>query len=213
MRRTWLVLGVLLLTGSVIGLAFLQYLMPPSFDNPPAVNQAGIVHFKSVISTADVAPLTVPAFVWIFRLLLAAAWAGYGTILLTSYRYNVGIGRYALPAIGGLALSVALLCPPSLSSDVYAYAGWGRMAVIYGLSPYAHTLASLAGLGDPAGLIAPVGASTTHGPVWIALVSALVGALRGAGLWVQVVALKLLAGGAVLAAAVSAREIARVYDA
>jgi hypothetical protein len=86
------------------------------------------------------------------------------------------------------------------------------MCVIYGWSPYQHTLRSLAELGDSAGLIAPVGASTTHGPIWIALVCAVVGPLRNAGLWVQVVGLKLLAGGAVLAAAISGRAIARFYD-
>jgi hypothetical protein len=207
-----LLLGVLLLAGSMIGLAFVQYLMPPSFDNPPAVNHAGIVHFRSVLPIAGVTPLSVPAFVWIFRLLLATAWIGYGTILLISYRYDAGIGRYTLPAVGGLALLLAVLFPPSLSSDVYAYVGWGRMAAIYDWSPYDRTLRSLAELGDPAGLIAPVGASTTHGPVWIALVSAVVGLLRSAGLWVQVVALKLLAGAALLAAAVSGREVARSYD-
>jgi len=202
----------LVLTGSVIGLAIVQYLMPPSFDNPPAANHAGVVHFRTVISAADVTPLSVPAFLWIFRLLLAAAWIGYGMILSIAYRYGTGIGRYSLPIIGGCALAMALLFPPSLSSDVYAYAGWGRMAVLYDLSPYFHTLRSVAELGDPAGLIAPVGASTTHGPVWIALVTALVSGLGGAGLWVQVVALKLLAGVALLVAAISGREIARFYD-
>ena len=211
-QRTWLLFGALLLAGSVIGLSIVQYLMPPSFDNPPAVNHAGVVQFRSVISTA-VAPLSIPTFIWIFRLLLAGAWAGYGTILWIGYRYNAGIGRYTLPAMGGLALLVALLFPPSLSWDVYAYAGWGRMTVVYDLNPYVHTLRNLAELGDPAGLVAPVGASTTHGPVWIALVSAIVGLLRGAGLWAEVVALKLLAGAALLAAAIGGREIARFYDA
>jgi Glycosyltransferase family 87 len=211
-QRTQLVFGMLLLSVSAIGLAGLQYLMPPSFDNPAAVNQAGIVHFRSVISTGHVTPLSVSAFVWLFRFFLTTVWVGYGTIVWTSYRYNVSNGRFTLPAIGLISLLLALLFPPSLSSDVYAYVGWGRMCVIYGWSPYQHTLRSLAELGDSAGLIAPVGASTTHGPIWIALVCAVVGPLRNAGLWVQVVGLKLLAGGAVLAAAISGREIARFYD-
>jgi hypothetical protein len=212
MQRTLLVSGVLVLSASASGLAGLQYFMPPSFDNLPGVNQAGLVHFRSVISTAHVTPLSVPAFLWLFRILLVTVWVGYGTIVLSSYRTNAGIGRFALPAIGTTALLLALLFPPSLSSDVYAYAGWGRMWVNHGWSPYEQSLRSLAELGDPAGLIAPVGASTSHGPIWIALVCAVVGLLQNLGLWVQVVALKLLAGGAVLAAAISGREIARFYD-
>ena len=86
------------------------------------------------------------------------------------------------------------------------------MWVIHGWSPYERTLRSLGELGDPAGLMAPVGASTTHGPIWIALVCAIVGLLRSLGLWVQVVALKLVAGAAILAAAISGREVARFYD-
>jgi hypothetical protein len=212
MQRTLLVSGILLLSASAIGLAGLQYFMPPSFDNPPGVNQAGLVHFRSVVSTARVTPLGMSAFLWLFRFLLVSVWVGYGAILLSSYRYNPSIGRFTLPAIGLTGLSLALLFPPSLSSDVYAYAGWGRMWVIHGWSPYERTLRSLAELGDAAGLMAPVGASTTHGPIWIALVCALVGLLRNLGLFVQVVGLKLLAGGAVVAAAISGREIARFYD-
>jgi len=212
MQRRLLVSGILLLGASAIGLAGLQYFMPAAFDNPPGVNQAGLFHFRSVISAAQVTPLGMSAFVWLFRFLLVTVWAGYGTILFISYRYNPGIGRFTLPAIGLTAFLLALLFPPSLSSDVYAYVGWGSMWVIHGWSPYERTLRSLADLGDPAGLIAPVGASTTHGPIWIALVCAVVGLLRNAGLFVQVVGLKLLAGGAVLAAAISGREIARFYD-
>ena len=65
-----LVFGSLLLTSSVIGLASVQYFTPPSFDNPPAVNQAGFVHFRSVISAVHDTSVSVPAFVWIFRVLL-----------------------------------------------------------------------------------------------------------------------------------------------
>jgi hypothetical protein len=112
-----------------------------------------------------------------------------------------------------MAIAVAILFPPSLSSDIYAYAGWGRMLVMHGWSPYAHTLASLADINDPAGLIAPVAATSTHGPVWIALVSTIVALLSGAGLWWQILALKVLAALALIAAAVGAREVARSFDA
>ena len=100
MQRTLLVSGILLLSASAIGLAGLQYFMPPSFDNPPGVNQAGLVHFRSVVSAARVTPLGMSAFLWLFRFLLVSVWVGYGAILLSSYRYNSSIGRFTLPAIG-----------------------------------------------------------------------------------------------------------------
>ena len=204
--------GVLVLTCAMAGLAIAQYFMPPAFDNPPAVNQAGLAHVQSVIAAARVTPVETRTFVWMFRLLLASAWMAYATIVWTSYRHNVSLGRYSLPAIGGLAVFIALVFPPSLSSDVYAYVGWGRMVAIYGWSPYVHTLGELAALGDPAGVIAPVPASSTHGPVWIAVVSAIVFALRGTTLLAQVVAFKLLAALALVAAAISGRRIAASYD-
>src|SRR5437773_11092310 len=118
MQRTLLVSGILLLSASAIGLAGLQYFMPPSFDNPPGVNQAGLVQFRSVLSTAHVTPFGVSGFIWLFRFLLTTVWVGYGTIVWSSYRYNAGIGRFSLPAIGITSLSLALLFPPSLSSDI-----------------------------------------------------------------------------------------------
>src|SRR5258706_13481662 len=125
MQRMLLVSGILLLSASAIGLAGLQYFMPAAFDNPPGVNQAGLLHFRSVIPAAQVTPLGISAFVWLFRFLLVTVWAGYGTILFISFRYNPGMGRITLRAIALTALSLALLFPPSLSSDVYAYVGWG----------------------------------------------------------------------------------------
>jgi len=133
-------------------------------------------------------------------------------MLVAGYRSATDLGRFTVRVVGGMAIGVAILFPPSLSSDIYAYAGWGRMLVMHGWSPYAHTLASLADINDPAGLIAPVAATSTHGPVWIALVSAAVALLSGGDLWWQILALKVVAALALVAAAVGAREIARSYD-
>jgi hypothetical protein len=56
--------GVLMLALSVIGLTGLQYLMPPSFNNRPVVNQAGIAHFQSVVSSLNFVPLSVSVTPW-----------------------------------------------------------------------------------------------------------------------------------------------------
>lgn len=205
--------GILLLAASVIGLGLLQYLLPASFDNPAGVNHAGLEHFRGLIPIKGVGPLTVSGFSWIFRLLLATTWTGYGFILFCSYRDGTSTGMYGPAAIGALAVLTAFLFPPSLSSDVYAYAGWGRMWVSHGWNPYLRTLLDFAHLGDQAGVIAPVPASTTHGPVWLVIVCFIAELFRHSGLLAQVIALKLVQAGAVLAAAVAGRSIAGFYDA
>jgi hypothetical protein len=87
-KRSLLKPGIVLLTASVVGLAGLQYLMPASFDNPPGVNHAGIDHFLSVIPMVHVPALSISRFSWMFRVLLATAWIGYGMILVSGYRYS-----------------------------------------------------------------------------------------------------------------------------
>ena len=211
-QNLWFLCGLLTLAGSVIGVAGVQYFLPASFDNPPGVSHTGLLYFRQVIAPAELTTMSPAAFTWAFRLLLAAAWVGYGTMLVAGYRAATDLGRFTVRVVGGMAIAVAILFPPSLSSDIYAYAGWGRMLVMHGWSPYAHTLASLADINDPAGLIAPVAATSTHGPVWIALVSATVALLSGVDLWWQILALKVVAALALIAAAIGAREVARSYD-
>ena len=209
----WFWCGLLMLAGSILGMAGIQYLLPVSFDNPPGVSHTGLLHFRQAIAPTELAAVSPETFAWAFRLLLAAAWVGYGTLLVAGYRSGTDLGRFTVPVVGAMAIALAILFPPSLSSDIYAYAGWGRMLVLHGWSPYAHTLASLAEINDPAGLIAPVPATSTHGPVWIALVSATVALFSGAGLWWQILALKVLAALALVAAAIGGRDVARSYDA
>jgi hypothetical protein len=210
---TELFAGVAVLVTSMVALAGVQYLMPPSFDNPPGVNHAGIIQFQTEMHLPRAAALTDAGFTWGLRSLLALTWIAYGMILRGAYRHSQALKPHGPLVIGCLAVFVALLFPPSLSSDVYAYAGWGRMLVLHGWNPYVRTLRSLGEIGDPAGLIAPVAATTTHGPIWIAIVSGVVALLGGAGLWTQVVALKLLAAAALVGAALGGRAAARVYDA
>jgi hypothetical protein len=61
-QRVRLIFGIVLLTTSVIALAALQYVMPISLDNPPAVNHAGIAQFRLFTPFVHVAPLDVGQF-------------------------------------------------------------------------------------------------------------------------------------------------------
>jgi hypothetical protein len=193
-------------------LALLQYAMPPGFDNPPGVNAGGVYQFRSVVWKVGFPSLGTASFVWIFRLLLGIAWGAYTVLLVAGFRQKYIAPPWAPALVVSTCGALAFICPPSLSADVYAYAGWGRMAVLHGWNPYTQTLAALATLGDPAAGLIPVGAGSVHGPIWNVLCIALVGLFRDAGVWWQVVALKLLAGAGVCAAALAGREISRAYD-
>ena len=60
----WVWCGLLMLAGSVIGLASVQYLMPASFDNPPGVSYAGLnclLHRVKLYRNGQDAPCQMPA--------------------------------------------------------------------------------------------------------------------------------------------------------
>src|SRR5437660_561897 len=83
----------------------------------------------------------------------------------------------------------APLAPPSLTPDVYLYAGYARIQLLHGINPYIHNFGQLAAAGEPqARFLGPSG----YGPVWTLLALAICAPLSAAGLWWQVAALKLL---------------------
>jgi hypothetical protein len=189
----------------------LQYLTPASFDNAPKVNHLGIVHYATALFGRTWPGLGTTSFVWTFRVLLVAMWLGYAfmlhAMLARRRRY-----RWALPVVVATALGIALFFPPSLSADLYAYAGWGRMVVFHGGNPYVDTLANLAAMGDAAARMNPVPAPSNHGSIWVLIVSAVVWLVPTADPFWQIVVLKLVGGGALVIAALSARAVSMAAD-
>jgi hypothetical protein len=82
------------------------------------------------------------------------------------------------------------------------------MHVLSHLDPYRTTLLSYRSTGDPAAIAAPWDTPTPYGPVWSLASSLVVAALARASLVAQLVALKLLAGFGLVAAAWLASRIA-----
>lgn len=197
---------------AIVGVAVLQYFMPDGFDNAPAVNPGGLEQFALALRLTALPSLSVDAFVWTWRLLIVAAWTGYAALVAGALHTTARPGRWLAPVVIGIPLALAVLFPPSLSADVYAYAGWGRMMAVHGWNPYTHTLADLAILGDPAAELIPVPAPSNHGPLWNLTAGGLVVLLERAGVWWQVLALKILAGLALAIAAFAARSITRAYE-
>jgi hypothetical protein len=92
---------------------------------------------------------------------------------------------------------------------VYAYLAFARMPLLYGLSPLVTTPHDLVPLADAtAPIVGTCEMPSVYGPLWTLLCVAEVAALLHAGLWWQVVGLKLLEAAALLLAALAGRAIA-----
>lgn len=82
-----------------------------------------------------IASLPLPTFLSAFRALLLTCWGAYAILLWAGARLPQGLPR--ITAIGvTVLLAVALFFPPTLSADVYLYAGYGRTQVLYHGNPY-----------------------------------------------------------------------------
>jgi hypothetical protein len=116
--------------------------------------------------------LTAPAFQHLALALLAAAWLCYAAFALLA-RNRVLVATLAVSA-----RLLLLLVPPTLSSDLYHYALFGRMVAAHGWNPYVTTGNALAG--DPLWPLASWQHLTSHyGPTFTWISAALAALGRG----------------------------------
>lgn len=148
------------------------------------------------------------AQMWIaFALAISIASIGYAATLRGASRVppdRLAAVRYLTMtmAVSALACAAALLFPVVFSSDVYAYAGYGDMA-LHGISPYAHARITQ---GDPLldamvwqwGNPPPM---CVYGPAFVWLTQAIVAALLPLGTAAPLWALRVLACLALVACA------------
>jgi hypothetical protein len=203
--RSLAVLGCVLCVASILGLAALQYFMP-RYESPMGLNFGGAVHFREVVLGGPHRPLSYATFEGRFRVLWYAAWAGYALAVGAGLAGGRLGDRAVMTLVVGLGLVLAFFCPPSLSTDSYAYVAYGRMRVIYNANPYASGPNALVDRHDPTApfvgyLILP----SVYGPVWTELSILVVAALRRWDLWWHVVAIKLIAAAALAGAALAGR--------
>ena len=200
--------GLALCLASLVGFAVLQYAIPADHSSRWGENYAGARHFQQGLLGRVGPPLPRPVFVVMARILLGGAWAGYAIVLAAGLAR--GVPRYAstLSAVGAIGVATALGCPPSLSEDAYSYVAYGRMKAYYAINPYAAPPTSLAAFGDETARISRCGLPSVYGPVWTQLCVAEAAALQWAGLWWQVVGLKLLGAAALTLAAAAGRAVA-----
>jgi alpha-1,6-mannosyltransferase len=206
------VIGVAITVSSILAFAALQYVMPETFVSGFIVNHAGVAHFARRLLGTPPPALDRTLFTVLFRLFLGTAWLGYLLVLGAGLSgASLRAGR-VVPVIGILALILAVACPPSLSTDSYAYVGHARLHVLHGLNPYMHSLTELGSLGDPTAQYVKVDMASVYGPIWTYFSAALVFLLRPAGLWWQVVMMKLIGAAALVGAALAGRKVADRFE-
>jgi hypothetical protein len=210
--QTWAVIGVAVTVSSLLAFAALQYVMPTTFVSGFGLNYAGVAHFGRQLLGTTPPAVSRTLFTVLFRLFVATAWLGYLLAIGAELSgASLRPGRL-IPVIGILAFFLAIACPPSLSTDSYAYVGHARLQVFYGLNPYTHSLMKLGSLGDPTAQFVRTDIGSVYGPIWAHLSAVLVFLLRPAGLWWQVVTMKLVGAAALLGAALAGRKVADHFE-
>jgi hypothetical protein len=189
----------------VFGLAYVLYGMPAAHWSTWGANAPGAAHFARAFS---IRPPTFDeaTFVRWLQVCLVAAWLGYGAALVLGHARPPRAGTIRVAAVAAVAMAV--IFPPALSCDVYGYLAYARLPLVHGLNPYTHSQQVLRAAGDPVAPFLQWDLASPYGPLWTLLSMAVVGPLRGASLFAQVLALKLLAAGGLIGLTVLGADLA-----
>jgi hypothetical protein len=207
--RTWFVPAAIAGLLSCLA-AFLvwQYAMPEAFESSLLLNHGGVEHFRAALHLPR-ADVPLERYRAGFRLCVAVMWAAYGVLVAAGLAGAPLPRRRALLAtVTAVALGAAFFWPPSFSCDVYGYVGYARLQVVHGLNPYATSQHALVELHDPTGPFLRWNIPSPYGPLWTSASVVVVWLLSGASLYLQVCAMKLLAAGALVAAAWAGARVA-----
>ena len=200
-----LAVGVGLALTSLLGLIFLQYALPPNADaHFWGLDPEGAWQFAAHWGLTRLPKPGADAYSLFFRLALVTLWCGYALALLAGLQGATLRVRPLLAIITSAAFVTAFFCPPLLSHDVYAYAVHGRLLTLYGQNPYFARPDFLAAVSDPAGHYVTWNWPSVYGPIWTRIEAVTAFAH---GLWLQVVALKLVEASALVGMAVAGRRI------
>ncbi len=206
--------GTVLSSAGILGLAAIQYGTPPIFTAQShwGLNSEGVRHFAESLFGVTFETFDTRSYILLFRCLLSLAYVSYGMALLAALQGGVLSGRLVLPWIVALSLGLAVLCPPSLSNDSYAYVAYARMQVLHGANPYVEAPQVLVAAGDPIVHYLSWDMPSVYGPVWLMTSFGLIAGLPAEALWLQVLAMKLVEAIALIAAALVGRQIAEHFN-
>jgi hypothetical protein len=204
--------GAALVVASLLGLAALQQGLPDRVPTTWGLEPASVARFQEDWFGVTWPRMSPDYFVLGFWLLTVSAWAGYMLVLGAGLRGGILNPRRTLVLVAILGGILAVFAPPTLSSDTYAYAGYARMEVLYGLNPYLHTPKALEARGDPTADVLAWNIPCVYGPIWLLPSFAITCLLHPFGLGWEVIAFKLVEALALVGAALAARSVARHFD-
>lgn len=195
LTNQFILAGVALL-GLFIAFIVLFTNFPAGYDAPPGLSLESVALFSRLWPYPSLI-LAPDAFATAARILIVLLWAVYIMSEDVARRCHSLVTRrrllYAIIAFTLLfTAGMVFVMPPVLSSDVYAYAIFGRMASTYHLNPYAVT-ASAVGSDNLFAYVFWRSDTTHYGPAWT-LLSAGITALAGQSVLVTALAFKFVAG-------------------
>ncbi len=204
-RAVWACgVAVALATSAFLGF---HYWMPTTLVSSWGLNPEGAAHFRDAFHI-PIHAVDATTFRRGFLVLLALmAVAYFGLLASCMAGAVVPLARIGWLS-GALVVTLAVLAPPALSPDVYAYVGYARLALVHHLNPYVVTQRALIDLHDVTAPFLRWPIASPYGPLWTLICIAIEGALRFAPLVVAIVAMKLLGGAAVVAIAAGGRRLA-----
>ncbi|MDO8586249.1 MAG: glycosyltransferase family 87 protein [Armatimonadota bacterium] len=207
--QRWAVVCLTISLVSLLMLAALQYWTPRDFRTFwGLLDWAAARQFQKSVLGNTISPMNAQAFSLCFKIALAGAWVGYALCVLAGLRGARFKSRTILAVGAGVSLILAVMCPPTLSIDSYGYLAHARLGAYYGLNPYFHSHHELYEFRDPVARFLRSDIVSPYGPLWTLLSYGLVLFLKSAGLWWQVVGVKLIAGASLLTAGWSGKRIA-----
>jgi len=211
MHRRWTG-AVIVAAAAVLGVALWQHAVPPGFTSVLGVDPVATAEMHAALGLRAPA-VSFATFAFVFRALLVLGFAAYGVLLWCVFRAPDGTAVGAIRWVAGaLPIVVALVMPADLSTDVFAYVGYGRLAVVHGMNPQVTSPVELVRLGDPLARTVHWGMPSPYGPIWTLTTIAVVAIVPRASVLAAVVVMKLLAAGALLGTAVATRRIVRQLD-
>lgn len=195
---------------ALLALAGWQLVMPKGFVSVRGLNLRAVLEWRTRFGLR-VPIVSLKAYTRLFRTWIVLSWAAYAG-LVWAMIWGARLGprwtwRLSVPVV--VVLAVAM--PAGLSTDVFAYVGYARLAVVHGLNPHLHTQAELARLGDPTAAYLSWPIASPYGPLWTLISMVVVWAAPAGSVLGAVIVLKLIAGAAVLVAAAATCAIVRGF--
>jgi hypothetical protein len=188
--------GGALVVVSVSALGVYLLAMPADWESRWGASPLAAMHFADVLGIGDASASDGSGYGRPMLGLLLASWIGYALMLAGIARDPSGIGRWPPRLAAAWVMVLALAFPPALSQDVYAYAGYARMALVHGLDPHTTSTEALRVLGDPIAGFLDWNLPSPYGVAWTAVSCAIVAPFLGSSLYAQVVGFKLAAAAA-----------------